>query len=286
MRSSQQGFTLIELMISLTIGLMIVALVGIIYSNNSYAFRFQTAQTEVNDSGRYLMRYLQQHVTMAGFHRDSAILPDMANYTKEAPLRLNNAAKDTELIYRYQLTDDNSSTYLDNKPLESIDCTGKAIATGSLGTVEGLKYHETTIFYDPNGRTIECKAGNTSSVIMWNVYDFTIMYGVDNVDADGVIVTDMSGDGLIDKYKKGNELIVNASTNEVRNIRAVSICALIGSNTKLPLIKKDTPQSITDCNGNIKTSADYTQAGKDVSPLLYTYRTTIYLVNTVDASVL
>ncbi len=60
------GFSLIELMIALTISLVIVAAVGYVYVGNRAAFRAQTADSRQTDNGRIAIEYLTRDFRLAG----------------------------------------------------------------------------------------------------------------------------------------------------------------------------------------------------------------------------
>jgi type IV pilus assembly protein PilW len=60
------GFSLVELMIALTISLVIVAAVGYVYVGNQAAFRTQTADSRQTDNGRIAIEYLTRDFRQAG----------------------------------------------------------------------------------------------------------------------------------------------------------------------------------------------------------------------------
>jgi type IV pilus assembly protein PilW len=65
-RYSGAGFSLVELMIALTISLVIVAAVGYVYVGNQAAFRTQTADSRQTDNGRIAIEYLTRDFRQAG----------------------------------------------------------------------------------------------------------------------------------------------------------------------------------------------------------------------------
>jgi type IV pilus assembly protein PilW len=64
---TQRGFSLIEVMVSLTIGLVIMIAIGAAYFNSSNLSRQRENQTELNEPARIVMRMLQQNVSTAGY---------------------------------------------------------------------------------------------------------------------------------------------------------------------------------------------------------------------------
>ena len=57
---SQRGFTLIELMISLVIGLLLSAAIVKIYVDTSQIYKFQNAVSEVQENGRFASAFLRR----------------------------------------------------------------------------------------------------------------------------------------------------------------------------------------------------------------------------------
>lgn len=65
--SGQSGFSLIELMVSITIGLVIVASLAILFANNSRA-RLETEKSSLQiENGRYATTYLRDELRLAGY---------------------------------------------------------------------------------------------------------------------------------------------------------------------------------------------------------------------------
>ena len=63
---SQRGFTLIELMISLVIGLLLSAAIVKIYVDTSQIYKFQNAVSEVQENGRFASAFLRRATRLAG----------------------------------------------------------------------------------------------------------------------------------------------------------------------------------------------------------------------------
>lgn len=63
---SMQGFTLLELLIALTISLLITAAVGYVYIGSLQAYRTQDALSRLQEGARYAFEILSKEVRMAG----------------------------------------------------------------------------------------------------------------------------------------------------------------------------------------------------------------------------
>lgn len=66
-RRYQSGISLIEIMVSLAVGLIILTAIGTVYLNSSNSIRQQEDQTQLNDYSRIVMRLLRQNLMQAGY---------------------------------------------------------------------------------------------------------------------------------------------------------------------------------------------------------------------------
>jgi type IV pilus assembly protein PilW len=67
LRRSQQGLSLVELMVALTIGLFLMGAVGIIYVNTATTSRGSTLESQMNEDAALALELLQQQIRLAGF---------------------------------------------------------------------------------------------------------------------------------------------------------------------------------------------------------------------------
>jgi len=64
----QKGFSLIELMIAMAIGLFLVAVVGVLFVNSKVTYLAQDASSRVQENSRYAAELFGRQVRTAGFH--------------------------------------------------------------------------------------------------------------------------------------------------------------------------------------------------------------------------
>lgn len=64
----ERGFTLIELMVSLAIGLLLVIVMTVIFVNSSNSRRELTLSAEVIENGRYALSVLERELSQSGFY--------------------------------------------------------------------------------------------------------------------------------------------------------------------------------------------------------------------------
>ncbi len=66
-QSTQKGLTLVEIMISMLLGLIIVAGIGKIFIGSNQSYRLQEALSRIQENGRFAIIYLEQEIRPAGF---------------------------------------------------------------------------------------------------------------------------------------------------------------------------------------------------------------------------
>lgn len=64
----QQGVTLIELMVSIAIGLLLLTGLTVLFANTATSFRVQDAFARLQENGTAALRYLSDDIRMAGFY--------------------------------------------------------------------------------------------------------------------------------------------------------------------------------------------------------------------------
>lgn len=73
MRLEQRGFSLIELMVASTIGLLLLAATGQIFLSNKQSFTAQEAIGNIQENARLALYLLQRDIRMAGFPKDGNV---------------------------------------------------------------------------------------------------------------------------------------------------------------------------------------------------------------------
>ena len=74
-RKKQAGLTLIEMMISLVLGLIIVSAVVNVYMGSTRSSRFTSGLSSMQENGRYGVSALQRGIRMAGYSPGRRIAP-------------------------------------------------------------------------------------------------------------------------------------------------------------------------------------------------------------------
>ncbi len=65
--ATQRGFTLIELMIAMTIGLILMVVIGTVFTSSRQAFRVQEDNARIQESGRFALEIIGHSIKQAGY---------------------------------------------------------------------------------------------------------------------------------------------------------------------------------------------------------------------------
>lgn len=180
LKTRQSGFTLVEFMIAGVIGLIILSGVLSLLVNTQQTFTLQRGVADVQDSGRFALHILKSDIERAGFGRETplpsniAILRGGENATQDGCNAGANGAPNSDcLVIQY---DGNR------------DCTGEQVNGAEIGQMGRVtnRYFLRLRPADPadNVRLGElvCQSGGRERVLLDNVEDFQILYGLDGPD--------------------------------------------------------------------------------------------------------
>lgn len=192
----QAGFTLVEIMVAITIGLVLLGGVVQIFVSNSQAYRVQDDLARVQENGRFAIDMIARNLRKAGFKMtawDDDIDVFAADTTQPAPsakfassgqvvagtVSGGSVKAGTDAItFRFQQSADNTLR----------DCVNQG-NTGGAPTVAGQIIVNT--YYIDSQDTLRCRSSHGNS-------DFPLLDGIENMDiAYGI---DSGGDLTADKY--------------------------------------------------------------------------------------
>lgn len=151
-RQRQSGLTIIELMISLVLGLVIISAVINVYVGSSRSSQFTEGLRTMQENGRYGVSALQRGIRLAGYSPG----------TKIDPFDFAAASEESIVVRSRQVT----------------DCNGQStVAAGGIAV--------NTYSIDETEWRIVCRgnsAAATDMPLVDGVYGFRVLYGI---DADG-----------------------------------------------------------------------------------------------------
>lgn len=131
-RQQNKGFSLVELMVALAIGLFMTIGVISVFISTSQNYRLQQAISEVQDKGRYVIRKMRQDIQEAGFRLSYDKLAVREITGAGGACSVNNATAILEVYKNTSggaLTDDiakRNCYYLNGTTLEMNSITGNA----------------------------------------------------------------------------------------------------------------------------------------------------------------
>lgn len=207
----QAGFTLVELMVSLMVGMMVVAALLAGYFAISVSSRHTRALTQMTEDASAALGVLRTHLAQAGYSRPSGVTPNgfQRIYTGAAVVGCDGSFKDVtagidalacadttgndalkDAVSVAYEADTANSIASGGKPL---DCLGNALT--SIGTAPNAYYLNTSTFYIASGvdgrGALFCRGngGGTPQALVENIADLQVLYGIStNLNADPVTV--------------------------------------------------------------------------------------------------
>jgi len=216
-RDFQKGFSLVELMIAITLGLILLSGVVYVFINSAYAYRLQQGSARAQESGRSGLFIMERVIREAGFYADPTQYL-VANTFFAAP---NTAISGTEggtgpdtLVIRYQGHPDGTI----------VDCLGNSVGAGVTAT---NTFSLSAVNPTTNARTLLCTRNiplATPAVVgdvqnlMEGVVDFQVQYGIDT-----------NGDGLADQYVQANNVADWTTVHTLRISLTTNSLAAVGA---------------------------------------------------------
>ena len=199
----QRGVTIIELMVSIVIGMGLIGVLLAIFSSSSSGNRFSDAQAEMNEDAQFALQLLARQIQLAGYTAPGEAGPAYAlfgcdtgftNASGSAAaattnlLTCNAATAPTDnhgLVISYHADRYNTTPHSVNK-----DAAGNGLPTdcigNSLALVAGANYAvvENRFFVEPDKKRLSC-AGNGGATpfanalpLVENVEGVEFYYGV------------------------------------------------------------------------------------------------------------
>jgi len=252
-----QGFSLIELMVSLTIGLVVVVAALSAYMGATSSSKMVNAQSVMNEDGQSALSILSQHIRMAGYTSKAAAVDTVrgceGTFTNIKLGSVNmgglsctngNTASDSISVF-YEADAFNTIATSAGKPT---DCLGSSLKVDG----DGLYWAENRFFIDTMAGTatksLYCKGnavdnnGNTidnnHQPLVENVEDLQLTYGSEK-DA---------GDNKVAGYVKANDV-----TNWAK-ILTVRICVVVRS--EQPVLSDVKSAYYKNCAGDTTQPGD------------------------------
>lgn len=239
----QAGFSLIELMISITIGLVVIGAVFAAYLGSGVAGRNSQALSQVNEDANIALNVLRSQLMMAGFSQPSAVVNggeftpsyagvglfgcDGANFA-DPSLAIGNLTCGTA---KAGDPDSVAVAYQTDASMAPVDGAGKPLNCQGDGiTAAGGIFVNVARFYlaTPSGGTLTalyCRGESSTSAqaLVDNVVDMQLSYGV---AADAT----QTENRRVLFYAAANAPL---SAANFANVAAIKLCIVVASATEV-----------------------------------------------------
>jgi type IV pilus assembly protein PilW len=251
--AAQRGFSLIELMISIVIGMVVVGAVFATYLSVGTGSRNSRAMAQMTEDVSLAMNILRSHIAMAGFSTPTGVDGTgrfTKNYTGMAVKGCSSAFTSTDaaidVLACSGVGEDSIAVVFEADERNAIqsggnflDCLGNAIPADGSG-----RFMSYSRFYISNGQ-LYCRGpgNNAGQALVENIHDMKVWYGV------------ASGGGAVANQVAYYSRAGNAGEmNNADFDRTVSarICLVVTTENEV----LDNATAYTDCDGSDVTPAD------------------------------
>ena len=208
---NQVGFSLVELMIAMVIGLLLIAGIGQVFLSGQQSFKTQSGTGKLQENARFALFFLQRDIRMAGFPRNQG--PSTGQPTAAAFLAANTSDGASGAPDQIQIQYNSDPSVPDS----DLDCLGQESGTAfpagcaasnpaAANDDAGCSWVVTNHYFVQNGSLMCRGIGNAAAQpIVDGVEDFQILYGEDT-----------DGDTYADVYRNASQVV---DFNQVAAVR-------------------------------------------------------------------
>lgn len=238
----EAGFSLVELMIAITLGLIVLLAVGSIFIGSRQTYRVQEDNARLQEAGRYALEVLGRSIRQAGANAEM-------NFNKTATALQCNVPGVCDAISGTNSDPDRLTVqfYAGSDELDTgsgswiaRDCTGRQAALGAV--------IDNTFDIPPGTTNLRCTARLNgvlplAPILVENVEDLQVVYGIDD--------TDVSGNP---NYRSADLYVAAPTAAQLPSVVSARVCVQIRSaNNGLTT----SPQRYLNCAGalGVDTSA-------------------------------
>lgn len=178
LKSSQKGFTIVELMIAGLLGIVLTAGVIQLFVGSNQNYTLQDELANIQEDGRFALIFMENEIQQGGWIDDfNQVVPDAVDIAQSI-----DSATDT-LAISYKVPIDG---------LSNRDCNGSVVADGYITNVFSIG--------GTSGEELLCRGngGGAAQPLIDGVKGFQVLYGVESnsVCPDGAVNQYMTRDQL------------------------------------------------------------------------------------------
>jgi type IV pilus assembly protein PilW len=191
-RSRQAGFTLVEMMVAITIGLVVLFGMTATFVNLKNTFRSQDQLGQLQDNERLALTYLTNSINEAGYYPDPKSASTITSSTAPATSPVSPGGTMPAAVGVFGTADGGTAT-----TPESLQTAYASVSTDGLISCIGSSYAGTgtvtvrNIYYvDPSTNSLMCRTlvnglasdtmtnGGTPQVLVTGITKMAVMYGL------------------------------------------------------------------------------------------------------------
>ncbi|MEZ5534378.1 MAG: PilW family protein [Thiolinea sp.] len=227
-----KGFSLVELMIAMTLGLFLIAGVGTVYISSKQTYKLQGQTAELDENARAALRVLKQHIAHAGYAStsgvviDNYIIPDGLTISgatcSDGSSNISNAGIIDQTADRTGVVGDTIGLIFMADSSLATDCNGGELPAECLppeapGFSSRLIYNSLSVANSsienslgtrvPTLRCAGSRNGQRQSLAQ-GVESIQFLYGVDS-----------DTDGSVENYWNATDVATNAAWNKIISVQ-------------------------------------------------------------------
>jgi type IV pilus assembly protein PilW len=169
------GFTLMELMVSLAIGLIVVIGFTTTFLSMKTAFRTQDAMAQLQDNERLAMTILSASIQQAGYYPD-AVNVGAAALGPASDSTYGDMSQGQAIVGQDGTSSTLSTVYASNGSTDGLlSCLGQSVGAGWVRNVFHVDASDKTLHCQT---TLSSTAATTDAIIVQGVSSMTVQYGV------------------------------------------------------------------------------------------------------------
>lgn len=225
-RKHMQGFTLVELLVSMGLGLLVVAIATQLLVTNLSSFNAQRGIADVQDNGRFALDFINRDVRQAGLRPAGALLNPFSSVVMDAAVQtdnlvtLNKKSDSTGLGSGDELSD---QLVIQRLTLEdTVDCEGNTVTAGNYVVSRYFLREDKS---SGSGSALACDGGYHNSTAPTNLNDdgIVLLASVENFQ----VLLGVGSSGVPTRYYKPDEYVLLAAPRP--KVLAVRLGALVTS---------------------------------------------------------
>ncbi|MGV6816333.1 MAG: PilW family protein [Thiotrichales bacterium] len=215
MKRVQRGLSLVELMVSLVIGLLVLAAVSSVYVSGKRSYKARDGMSLLQENGRIALKRLRSGISAAGYPGYADLQPMVSGYTDLDSLPVKPDKKRPNLEPSQNNID--SEKRYDRLTLMYIPEGSAYTEDDCLGNESAFERLVVNSYYVSKGSLVCRGSGGTTQPLAENIVNLQFQYGLDT-----------NGDGFVDRFSVEPE-----TEDEWSQVVSVKVGLLVSSGAEI-----------------------------------------------------